>query len=258
MRVPPKKGELTLVRSICHSAMSSGCLSVAGPPYPPPKRDFWAPPKKTFLLSLFMHFWMFHAMLGCSKKNSPQMFYSPKIFSMSCEWSKARHNAAKHSSLFNFENCTLPFLIPDCFVFAGPDPGIRVQQTDRRNRQQVWPTRHSGQCQKQAESHQRGSSTLTLLTRFGFKMMQFSVYRTVTYTHTNKGAFQRRGRAATHAGECWDGASPVQDDNDNDGRVTYIHVQRQLRFQLRGLKSSFAGYSYAELGHIPLRYGNTI
>ena len=54
------------------------------------------PPKKCSHFHFFMYFWMFHAIL------SAQKIFSPKFFSsMSCGWSKAQHNATKHSSFFS-------------------------------------------------------------------------------------------------------------------------------------------------------------
>ena len=53
----------------------------------------FSPPKEIFLaFTFFMHFWMFRAIL------SAQIFFTQKFCSMSCGWSKGRHNAAKHSS----------------------------------------------------------------------------------------------------------------------------------------------------------------
>ncbi len=69
----------------------SGCLSMAGPPILSFQKNF---SPQFFLLTFnFMHFWMFHAVLSTQKKISPKNFSS-----MSCGWSKARHNDTEHSS----------------------------------------------------------------------------------------------------------------------------------------------------------------
>ncbi len=61
-------------RLTCHSAMSSGGLSIRG------IQMFFFTSKKFSHFHFFMHFCLFHAILSSQKKIPPPNFFSPKIF----------------------------------------------------------------------------------------------------------------------------------------------------------------------------------
>ncbi len=83
------------------------CFSMAGITPPPPGNvisgqlwQFWA----TFLFRIFIYLFIFSPKKFFTSKNVfslSKMFFTPNFSSMSCGWSKAQHNATKHSSFFS-------------------------------------------------------------------------------------------------------------------------------------------------------------
>ncbi len=125
--VPPFGCKKGLIISLCDVHLS-GCLSVhSWNPVPPNVisgqltqfvdgfffwfvfvqffliQNFFSPQKKKKkrekknpkYFHFLKHFWMFHAILSAQHVFSPNFFFF--FFLMSCGWSMARHNAAKHS-----------------------------------------------------------------------------------------------------------------------------------------------------------------
>ena len=79
------------------------------------KKGFFAP--SIFLLSLFLaflafswNFWIDTSFSPCQKQTCIHAHLLPSGSTPRCEWSKARHNANKHSSFFNAAKITCSFL----------------------------------------------------------------------------------------------------------------------------------------------------
>ena len=104
--------------SACHSAMSSVWCLCGRPPHP----EMWFLGSSGTFKQLLVQ-----------KKKSKFIFYVkfvlPKIFLMSCGCSKARHNAAKHSSFFTAKLSVvswMPKRNPKCNL---QEPQFRIMRT---------------------------------------------------------------------------------------------------------------------------------